>query len=215
MQTQWQRLAPFLVSLLLLTACSSSGAPAQPDLVLPVVPASLTGGAVSASAAAKQDAVPVVWFGSGVPVPGSAATLLRDPSGVTMTLRTTGLAAGAYTTWWVVFNHPEKCSGGVCGEDDLPPFGGSPTVQASVLFATGHVVAANGVANFGAWLGAGDTGGALFGPGLVNIYTAEIHNVVRYHGSVDPAYMPAQINSFNGGCPPNTCGNVQAAVHQP
>jgi hypothetical protein len=201
---------------LLLISCSSARTPTAPEaLSAGVSSTSVAAPPTSPSAAAKRDVVPVVLFGSGTPVPGSEATLLRDPSGVTMTLRTSGLAGGAYTTWWVVFNNPENCSGGVCGENDLPPFGGSPTVHASVLFATGHVVSDNGNASFGAWLGVGDTNGALFGPGLVNIYTAEIHNIVRYHGDVLPAYMPAQISSFNGGCPPNSCYNVQAAPHRP
>lgn len=214
MQICWRPLA-FVASFLLIS-CSSSRTPIAPDGVSPSGGlAPITGASISASAAAKRDVVPVVLFGVGTPVPGSSATLLRNGSGVTMTLQTSGLAPGAYTTWWVVFNHPENCSGGACGEDDLPPFGGLPAVQASVLFATGHVVSANGIGNFGARLGIGDTDGALFGPGLVNVYTAEIHNIVRYHGDVLPAYMPAQISSFNGGCPPNSCNNVQGAPHRP
>jgi hypothetical protein len=53
--------------------------------------------------------------------------------------------------------------------------------------------------------------------GLVEPFKAEIHLVVRTHGpaSGDPAVLQAQLNMFNGGCPPNTCGNVQVSVHQP
>ena len=215
MKIPLRRSLAFLASLFLIS-CSSGRTPSAPDALSPSAGlAPSAGAAISPSAAARRDVVPVVLFDSGTPVPGSQAALVRDPSGVSMTLQTSGLAPGAYTTWWVVFNNPENCSGGTCGEDDLPPFGGSPTVHASVLFATGHVVSTNGTAGFGAWLGIGDTAGALFGPGLLNVYTAEVHNIVRYHGDVLPAFMPEQIRSFNGGCPPNSCFNVQAAVHQP
>jgi hypothetical protein len=143
--------------------------------------------------------------------------LVRNDGGVTMTLHTSGLVPGnAYTVWWVIFNNPSACIGG-CGMDDLA----RPAVQASLAFATGHVVG-NDVANFGAWLGVGDTGGVLSSPpspagpyGLLDSRTAEIHLVVRSHGSALPELLKEQISSFNGGCPPNACMNVQAAVHLP
>jgi hypothetical protein len=54
-------------------------------------------------------------------------------------------------------------------------------------------------------LATGDTEGALFGPGLINPTTAEIHLVVRDHG---PKQDPSQeIHSF-GACNP-TCTDIQ------
>jgi hypothetical protein len=52
---------------------------------------------------------------------------------------------------------------------------------------------------------------------LLNAKRAEIHLVVRSHGpaSADPAVLQQQLTTFNGGCPPNTCMNVQAAPHLP
>ncbi|MBI3245111.1 MAG: hypothetical protein HYZ50_01245 [Deltaproteobacteria bacterium] len=67
----------------------------------------------------------------------------------------------------------------------------------------------------------GDTTGVVAGigtgMGLLNAKKAEIHLVVRTHGlaSTDPAVLQLQLTTFNGGCPPNTCVNVQVAPHLP
>jgi hypothetical protein len=152
------------------------------------------------------------------PIPGAYSTLIRNDRGVTMTFHTTGLVSGnAYTVWWVIFNNPSACVGG-CGEDDLT----NPAVRASLVFATGHVVGNDTAANFGAWLGVGDTDGVLPNPpspaglyGLENARTAAIHLVVRSHGPADPHLLPDQINSFLGGCSSNPYMNVQASIHEP
>jgi hypothetical protein len=47
---------------------------------------------------------------------------------------------------------------------------------------------------------------------------SEIHLVLRSHGPAmvdNPQVLQEQLSSFNGGCPPNTCGNLQASIHQP
>ncbi len=74
----------------------------------------------------------------------------------------------------------------------------------------GKVVGPTGAGSF---LSEGDTTGALFGPGLIDSRTAEVHLLVRTHGEVLPMFMPAQINSVGGGCLVNVCDDVQAAVH--
>jgi hypothetical protein len=54
--------------------------------------------------------------------------------------------------------------------------------------------------------------------GLLNPLRAEIHLVTRSHGSAflnDPVMLNQQLNLFNGGCPPNTCVNLQASIHRP
>jgi hypothetical protein len=61
----------------------------------------------------------------------------------------------------------------------------------------------------------GDTSGALFGPALLDPFKAEMHLVIRSHGQPLSGMIEEQISSFNGGCPPNTCANVQASIHQP
>lgn len=126
-----------------------------------------------ALAAAQRGTSGVIWFPgtplAGSAVPGAWSTLVTSDAGASMDLHTSGLPAGdAVTVWWVVFNHPELCRHGAlglrCGEGDL----GEPSVEASVLFAAGHVIGGSGVGDYGAHLSVGDTAGALFGPGLTN-----------------------------------------------
>jgi len=160
-----------------------------------------------------------VVFGFTDFAPHGSSQLNREAAGLAMSLATTALTPGdAVTVWWVVFNHPENCRAKLdnpsfpfrCGETDLS----RPGVEASVLYAAGHVVGGSGKAGFGAHLAVGDTTGALFGPGLEppQLTVADVHLVVHDHGPADPGLMPAQIHSFDV-C--NTaCTDVQASVHQ-
>jgi hypothetical protein len=147
----------------------------------------------------------------------ASSQLVRTDKGVSMTIDTNGLYAGAYTNWWVVFNNPGACEnpipaiGADCGLADLD----LAAVYGSVLYATGNVVDEDGEGGFAGHLKVGDTGGALFGPGLQDSRGAEIHIVVRYHGPVIPAMMPAQIMTVGGGCGVYDCMDVQAAAHSP
>jgi hypothetical protein len=157
---------------------------------------------------------PVFVFGNpSQTIPGATSTLVTHDAGATMTLHTSQLSPGhAVTVWWVVFNQPQACTGGVgglrCGESDLS----NAAVQASVLYAAGRVVGRRGTGHWGAHLAVGDTDGALFGPGLLDPTTADIHLVVRDHGPADPALLPAEIHSFDV-CNP-TCTDVQASAHE-
>ena len=82
-------------------------------------------------------------FPNGPAVVGGSV-LTRYNTFVEATVSTTGLAAsGAYSWWWVVFNHPEYCIAG-CGLDDLPVgatpvSNGDPRVDASLLWGGGFV----------------------------------------------------------------------------
>lgn len=175
--------------------------------------------AMPATASARRYTSQVVVMPAGTEaVPGAWARLVTNDSGASATIHTRQLEAdAAYTVWWVVFNNPAACtknpSGPIlCGASDL----GTASVQASVLYATGHVVGNDGAASFGAHLAVGDTDGALFGPGLTNPAGAEIHLIVRTHGPAVPGYVDEQIGTFNGGCnagEPNEglCMNKQAA----
>lgn len=173
------------------------------------------------AAPASHDTVNLEVFGTGALVaPGVAtSTLVRNDNGVAMTIHTVGLPTGtADTVWWVIFNNPSACSHGMgglrCGAGDLF----LPAVMASVQFATGHIIGPDGVGDYGAYLREGDTSGcaspALPCNGLANARTADVHLVVRTHGAPIPGLIPEQIHTFNGGCPPNTCKNVQAAPHE-
>jgi hypothetical protein len=179
-------------------------------------------GAIPVHAApAAQDTVNMVVFGTGAVVaPGIAtSTLVRNDNGVAMTIRTVGLPTNtADTVWWVIFNNPSVCRHGMgavrCGLGDLFV----PAVKASVQFATGHLIAGDGVGDYGAYLREGDRSGCASATlpcnGLFDSRTADVHLVVRTHGEPIPGLIPDQIHSFNGGCPPNTCKNVQAAPHE-
>jgi hypothetical protein len=154
-------------------------------------------------------------FSDGSVIPGSSAGLIRTDTGVSATLATSGLPAGdVVTMWWVVFNHPENCSGPSaghpfqCGRSDL----GNPAVEASVLYAAGRITSDGGAANYGAHLSVGDTSGALFGPGLLFPRSAHVHLVLHDHGPADPAIVSQELHSF-GVCNP-TCMDVQFVVFE-
>jgi hypothetical protein len=178
----------------------------------------LSGGSTVFAAPAAKDTVDVIDFNTGVSIDSGVAVsdLVRTNHGVSMTLDTSGLEPGAYTNWFVIFNHPENCGTFPCGEVDVDPSDGNG-VGSSVVFATGNVVDSSGLGGFGAHLSEGNTSGALFGPGLLDARAAEVHLIVRYHGPVIPALMPGQIHSVGGGCGPGlfACVDVQAAVHVP
>lgn len=150
-------------------------------------------------------------------IANSSSVLIRNRSGVWYYITTTGLLpGGAYTNWWVIFNHPEFCSAGGCGMKDFPQNGGDPNVQASVLWATGRVADANGHATFSANLSADGTvpGFVIFGPGLLNP-RAEIHIIVRSHGpALTGADLEKQLTTPKGGCTknPQPCPVDQQAV---
>jgi hypothetical protein len=151
-------------------------------------------------------------------VPGSSATLVRTDTGVTMTIHTSGLVPGAvHTVWWFIYNKPDECATDPCTFADFE-IEDNP-VQATTLYATGHVIGNNGVGNFAAYLGEGDTSGYTVPPnpptpegdelGLVDARKAQIQLGVRSHGQPIPGMVKDQISTFNGGCPPNSCQNEQ------
>jgi hypothetical protein len=148
----------------------------------------------------------------------ASSKLVRTNKGVSMTIDTNGLYAGAYTVWWIIFNDPSACVhpipaiGAMCGGEDLEY---DPAVYPSVGYATGNVVDEDGEGGFAAHLKMGDTRGLLFGPGLLYPRHAEIHLIVRHHGEVIPSMMPAQIMTVDGGCGVNFCMDVQGAAHSP
>jgi hypothetical protein len=171
----------------------------------------------SGAAEATSGTSVVQRFSDGSVVAGAWSSLVTNVSGASMTLHTSGMAPGdVVTIWWVVFNAPQNCTHGEgpyrCGPGDLPPYGGDGSAEPSVLYATGHVIGGSGVGNFGAHLTAGDTAGALFGPGLTNPLGADIHLVVHDHGPADPAIVAQQIHSF-GVCN-LVCTDVQFSVHE-
>jgi hypothetical protein len=133
-------------------------------------------------------------------VNGSAAKLTRSEDAVWLSINTTGLPAGAYTLWWVIFNNPEACING-CSEEDLA----NPAVMGTVFRATGGVVSSNGVGHFRAHLEEGEIPsgvGEILLPGgpLLDAQRAEIHVVLRYHGPVVERILTKQTTTQWGGC---------------
>lgn len=147
------------------------------------------------------------------------ARLHRSAEGAKLTIHTTGLEDGsAYTIWWVIFNNPAECDGG-CADTDF----GNPAVEASVMNATGRVIADGDNATFSAFLPVGfmhtnpssGNGRQLFGPGLQNVKGAEIHAVIRSHGLVDILHPFGDIEQFStvgAGCGGFACFDAQAMV---
>src|SRR5262249_55564714 len=151
-------------------------------------------------------------FGNPAANVAGGATLYRGRQGVDMRIATSGLNMNSsYTGWWVVFNNPAGCVGGV-------GLGGiaNPAARASVLYAAGFVTGLGDSGNVTAHLDAGavpDGTDVELGNGLEpgNGFGAEIHLVLRTHGLTHPGSVAQQIGSFNGGCNA-VCANVQAAM---
>lgn len=169
-----------------------------------------------ASAATSVSTAPVFAFvpagdiGGGVLEPGTFypptthgfATLKRGSDWIQVNIQTSGLPAGAYTVWWIVFATPEGCVQG-CGEDDLF----DPDANVSIFWATGKVVREGGVGSFRARHRVGDDLGEpgkqlILGDGSLDPTKAEIHNIIKYHGPVsdDPATLYEQTHTLLGSC---------------
>lgn len=187
-------------------------------------------GSALAGGASNPPPVPVMSFADLEPVDGAWSKLLRDDNGTAMRINTSGLPAGqAFTVWWVVFNNPGECEG-PCKESDLS----NSAVEGAVGYATGHVIGANGVAKFSAYLSEGDslpllnelTKGAIPVGTLNDARTAEIHLIIRSHGPVIPGLVSEQISRYGGGCTEELlrgsvpaeegeCADSQFAIHLP
>lgn len=147
-----------------------------------------------------------------------SSTLLRTDDGVAYTLNTRELTKwGAYTNWYVNFNNPEMCfEPCACGEADF----GNENVEIGVFWSTGRVADRNGQAEFAAHTNYGElpdgTGQVPFAPDFANPIEAgaEIHIVVRSHGRRLRPLLEEQLATFNGGCPPRQCTDVQFAIHR-
>ncbi len=192
-------------------------------------------GGISAMAGGTAQSSAMHSFSDGSVIAGTEATLVRMAGGVHITIDTVGLTPGnAVTVWFVVFNSPENCSGGECGEDDvfnldgdgnfiLNSDGGPPmnmdaigAANISAHRADGLIIDAGGNAQFQGSLVVGDVSEAIFGSGLVDAHLAEIHIVLRDHQAAIAGNTDEMINTFNGGCsndwPHEPCEDLQFAV---
>ena len=194
----------------------------------------LFGGTAVLSSSSTQSSV-MHNFSDASVIDGTEATLIRLDGGVHITIDTVGLSPGhAVTAWFVVFNNPENCSGGECGEDDIfildgdgkfilnadgtPPVNmdGIKAANISVHRAAGIIIDDSGRSVFMGSLVVGDVSEAIFGGGLVDTHVAEVHIVIRDHKDVIADSANDMVNSLNGGCPgdfPNApCEDLQFAV---
>ncbi len=148
-------------------------------------------------------------------VPSGGTMLARKSDGIFMTMHTAGLAPGTVATAWLgIFNTPTGCATNPCTAADFA----NSNAHGVLYYGGGRIIGTDGTATFGGFRAVGDTTGVFNGTAgrLILPLTAEIHLVVRTHGvaSTDPVVLNQQLTTFNGGCPPNTCANVQASVHQ-
>lgn len=185
-------------------------------MVSVVMPASNVNGQVDkANGKSVITTQPVFIFGEQTVVPQAGSILARTKEGAYMSMHSASLTPGeAITAWWAIFNNPKKCQTTPCTVPDLF----IPEVQGSVVNAAGKVIGIEGTAEFGDFIAVNDTAGAVFGPGLLNAFKAEIHLVLRTHGQAmldNPQVLKEQLTQFDGGCPPNTCEDIQASPHLP
>ena len=199
-------------------------------VILVVLLAVLTAaGGVLAHGGAHRDSSDVYWWWGDH---AGTSTIVRTQHGISGTYSSSlsnpvGSAEGlAVTVWLVIFNNPSACATIPCGEPDLFV----PDVMPDALYGAGNIVGGSERAMFGFHLNKGDNSGSiadLFGMptdsdgepfGLKYPATAEIHYVIRTHGPMNPMYLPAQIDSYGGGCldnapfgypPPASAGDLK------
>jgi len=175
-----------------------------------------------------------VFGGAPPPEPVGSSTLVRTDNGVSVALKTMGLAPGhVVTLWWVVFNDPDGCQAGIpgfssCGRPDAMAGRGG----VSPNHAAGRIVDEDGTAEFGAHLRKGDDSRALAGDGLVAPRGAEVILILKDHGPKIPHLVSDQLRTFAGGCAdqsdappdapaeligtrgPNDCAEIQISVQR-
>jgi len=206
---------------------------------LAVTVAIVGGLAAPAAAGGPKDKAQIFDFTTGDPVGAAFSMLERTDEGVATKIRTRVEPGDAYTAWYVIFNAPENCNTGACGEDDLFNSDGSFNVEQieaariAVVWGTGGVANPGGRLNVEGGLAEGEIrdgsnqivigrgeDGALAPVGVVSgledAWAAEVHIVLQSHGPAheDPDMLRMQTTSFEGACNPE-CSDTQFAVHLP
>ncbi len=200
----------------------------------------LAAGVPQAAATAPPDKQPLFAFETGESVTGAFSKLRRGDDAVTSKIRSAAAAGHAVTYWYVIFNFPQNCNTGACGEDDIF-VGGDPAAgfdmaqidaaRISVVYGgDGAVVNPGGRLALDGGLAEGevptgsvpvvighpDDGALVPGPvtGLEDAQAAEIHVVLQDHGMAhtDPDLLEQQLTGFQTACNPD-CVDVQFAVH--
>lgn len=147
--------------------------------------------------ARQVDRAPVLTLDDGTRV--GSSKLVRSHGRIRADLRTRGLPRGhAVTVWAVVFNRPGACDG-PCDAADLA----DPAVDGYSVLFDGAVVRRHWT-RFRARVPA---------EAVTRPRRAEVHLVIRTHGPVIPGLADEMTSTLNGGCPPNVCANIRAAIH--
>ncbi len=200
--------------------------------------------ASQAASAAPKDRVAVLDESTHEPVTGAFSTLERADRGIATKIRTRARPGHAHSLWYVIFNAPENCSDGACGEDDIfiDPDDHSASFNAQQIVATrassvwgkaGAVANPAGRLKLNGALRRGEIpdgrnqvvigrseDGALVPLGVVTGLEdprgAVIIAVIQDHGAAhnDPESLKRQLTSFQGACNP-ACEDTQFAVHVP
>ena len=185
-------------------ACTGEQGPAGPAGPQgeqgPAGPASVAGGSLApfrVRAVAGDISIPGPGVldpaqGTGNLLPGTSSQLVRTNKGLSITINTTGLAPGAYTTWWVI--------------DEQQP--GTYAKEFEVLInAGGGTVGPDGEFNFTGFLPVDVLPDVDWVKVLRNgdgefdtPWTARVQVVVRNHGPVVEALAQAQATEWLGGC---------------
>ena len=167
----------------------------------------------------------VVALPGGAPVAGGSSKVVRTNDDVTVTLTTTGLPEGHVVVLRaLIFNEPGSCRHpsalARCGAEDLS----NAEAQPSVVFVSGLAVRASSGGAFKGVLKIGDASRAVLGHGLTNPHAADLQFVLADKGPLAPGMYADMVGSISGGCAdaqpgwgkvgPNTCRDIQVAVHQ-
>jgi hypothetical protein len=142
---------------------------------------------------------------------------VRNNDSLTVNIHTSDLPPGAYSVWWVIYNHPELCTVPFECMDPAHDEALDSPVQFALQNATGHIVGGAAIGNFSASIriGGHPSGEVLEGPGLLNPAGALVLMVVRYHGPAISGMIPQQLSTFDGGCAINNCEDLQLVVPAP
>lgn len=154
-------------------------------LLLAPSPASAAQEAESRRAAATVEALRMISGGADVGPALGGATLTRDKRSVHASIHAADLEPGhVYTVWWIIFNKPSACLSVPCSSAEEAD---NPASGRSVLWATGFIAGAKGIANVSFRLDRRATPGLVVaGDGLTNVKRAEIHVALVDHGPPDP-----------------------------
>lgn len=185
-------------------------------VLLILIIALIVAGTVLASNQSQRSEASVYWswdFESGnTDNPVGTSSLVRTSKGISGNYKTEGLRPGnAVTLWFIVFNYPEDCVAGpyLCSPYDLGP---EAAAKGDFLVASGNVIGASGMGEFGGYLSVGDTSGSGFAevncpdtwdcaPGLIDPDGALVVLATHDHGPQQTGQvLKEQISSFLGGC---------------